>query len=153
MPSSLWARLSAVPAAALMLLGCSSEQQPDTAEIVAAAEEYGGIRLPAGVEVLGVRADRGGPDDAYRLSVKTTPEGAEQLVGESGLAAGRPEQPGFVIYTQPTLGGPELVAGAGVLSWQERFTNSTGRVVSRNITVDERRSPEVYVHLLLFDAP
>ncbi|MGE2832775.1 hypothetical protein [Mycobacterium sp. SMC-4] len=147
---SFWVWLSLVPAAAMVLSGCSSGE-PDTSGIVATAEQFGGIRLPADVEVLGARADTGGPDDSYRLSVKTTPEGADQLVEDSGLAGGRPEEPGFVIYTQDIVAGPELVAGSGVLSWQDRITNGDGRLVSRNITVDERQSPEVYVHLLVFD--
>ncbi|MGE2733768.1 hypothetical protein [Mycolicibacterium vaccae] len=149
MPSlRVW--LTVVPAAAMMLSGCASGQ-PDSAEIASTAEQFGNIRLPAGAEVIGARADTGGPDDAYRLAVKTTPEGADQLVEESGLAGGRPSAPGFVIYTQGTVAGPELAAGPGVLSWQDRITNADGRLVSRNITVDERSSPEVYVHLLVFD--
>ncbi|MGE2732274.1 hypothetical protein ACQI4F_22650 [Mycolicibacterium vaccae] len=150
MPTSFWARVSAVPAAALMLLGCSSSAS-NTDEIVSTAEEFGSIRLPDDAEVLAARADTGGPDSVYRLSVRTSPDGADRIVEGSNLSVGRPEQADFVIYTRDVLAGPEPVAGPGVQSWQDRTTNAAGDLVTRSITVDTRESPVVYVHLVLAD--
>ncbi|WP_102144197.1 hypothetical protein [Mycobacterium hubeiense] len=137
-----------VVGAALLMLGCSPDTA-DQAEIVEQAKEFGDITLPADAEVLQARHDRG-PDVMYHMAIKTTPDGADQIVEASSLEP-QPDSdalPGM-IYTVGPLAGPALQPSPQVRSWRQRHTNSAGEAISRAVTVDSRESPTVYVHLTL----
>ncbi len=138
--------------AAVTASGCAAAERPEptSAEIVAAAREFGGIVLPADAELLKGRIEQGGPDTAVRLAIKTTPAGAEQLVTASGLELNR-DQASDHYLDADSLAGPPIVDGPWVQAWQGPYRRTDGSKIYRNIAIDSKHSPAIYVHLTLFE--
>lgn len=133
-----------------LLTGCGVqvERAPSQQELAAQGAAFGGVALPEGAEVLAARHDARGPDEAYRVVLQTDPAGAHVLVDASGLTA-EPQQLSQNLSDTP-LAGPPLVAGPDVVSWKNSVTVDGQRRI-RDVTVDSRARPTVYVHLLLYE--
>jgi hypothetical protein len=140
------AALCLLAAILLFTTGCGPGASSRGTQVSAdTAAQFGDVTVPPGVEVLAVDSDSG-IDTRYRLALRTTAAHLPALVSQFTAQP----QPSQIPRTTPVIAGPELSTAPDPLYAQDRVTTKAGRIVSREIVVDERSPDEVYVHLAMY---
>ncbi|MEV6362052.1 hypothetical protein [Nocardia asteroides] len=112
--------------------------------LVAEATEYGGWVLPANGKVLLVerRVDR---DRRYRIAVEVSQTDLVWMLEQSRFPAAFAKD--YPPYLQRPIAGPALESSPNVRRAQEWFTSPAGKVMMRDIIVDERDANTRIVHI------
>ncbi|MFC9440210.1 hypothetical protein [Nocardia sp. NPDC057030] len=113
-------------------------------ELVREAVEYGGWVLPGNSKVLLVRKEiiR---DRKYQVAAEMSPTDFASMLEQSRFTApfARDAPP----YLTTPIAGPDLATSPSVQRAQEWFTSSAGRVMLRDVVVDERDANTRVVHI------
>jgi len=112
--------------------------------LVAEASEYGEWILPAHGKVLLVEREVV-RDRRYRIAVEVSPADLVPMLERSRFPTALAKD--YPPYLQKTIAGPPLESSPKVLHAQEWFTSSAGKVMLRDVTVDERDANTRIVHI------
>lgn len=118
---------AAVLAVALAAVAMLTSTQEDRMPAVTTSEAlaFGGIVLPPGADVLGVRGDKG-VDQLYTVAIAVDSADVPELLDESGFTT--PLQPGRQVHMPPVA---DREPGADIASAQDRRG-----AVTREVLVD-----------------
>ncbi|TDZ80527.1 hypothetical protein DE4585_00444 [Mycobacteroides salmoniphilum] len=130
----------------VLLAGCSLDFSPTDVEVpVEEAEAFGRIDIPAGLQVLEVRMDRG-IDTRYRVALRVSERDVETILRKSKFTEH------FLPVKDPSamtvIAGPPLSSATKVMAAQGHVEKPW---VYRDIVQDIRSSDEVYLHISLFN--
>ncbi|MFB8277590.1 hypothetical protein [Nocardia colli] len=154
--SRRWGRLRVLTllvVVALAGVGCDSvidrAAAPDveassSPELVQEAVEYGGWVLLGNSKVLLVRREviR---DRKYQIAAEMSPTDFSSMLEQSRFTA--PFAKDVPPYLTTTIAGPDLATSPSVRRAQEWFTSSAGKVMLRDVVVDERDANTRVVHI------
>ncbi|TDZ98627.1 hypothetical protein [Mycobacteroides salmoniphilum] len=129
-----------------LLAGCSLDFGPTDVEVpVEEAAAFGRIDIPAGLQVLKVRMDRG-IDTRYRVALRVSERDVETILRKSKFTEH------FLPVKDPSamtvIAGPPLSSAINVVEAQDHLEKPW---VYRDIVQDIRSADEVYLHISLFN--
>jgi hypothetical protein len=109
------------------------------------AADFGAVRLPQGVDVLGVKHDSG-RDMRYRLALRMNDAQLTELLGQFREQPRRSDIP----KSTPVIAGPALSSAPDPRYLQDQIGTAEHGQVTREVVVDERSPSEIYVHLAFY---
>ncbi|MEV6560187.1 hypothetical protein AB0M22_31020 [Nocardia sp. NPDC051756] len=113
-------------------------------ELVREAVEYGGWVLPADAKVLLVRKEIV-RDRKYQIAAEMSPTDLSSILAQSRFTP--PFARDIPPYLTTTIAGPDLATSPSVRRAQEWFTSPAGKVMLRDVVVDERDENTRIVHI------